>query len=108
LYFSTGGGMLGTTENSALADAIKALVKETESHIQYTSPTDAIALPAPGQVSFTLLTFKDTLTFTTIESAIADSDHPLNPLYQAGHRVMNELHSLAQKGKTVHNWRSPQ
>ena len=108
LYFSTGGGMLGTTENSLLAEAIKALVKETESHIQYTSPTDAIPLPAPGQVRFTLLTFKGTLTVAANESSITHTDHPLNPLYQAGHRVMNELHSLAQKGKNVHNWRSRQ
>jgi hypothetical protein len=108
LYFSTGGGMLGTTENSLLAEAVKAMLKETESHIQDASPADAIPLPAPGQVSFTLLTFKGTRTISAIESSIADSDHPLNPLYQAGHRVMYELHSLAQKGKSVHNWRSHQ
>jgi hypothetical protein len=102
LYFSTGGGMLGTTDNVPIAEAVKALVIEAQAHIQMTAPSETIPLPEPGQVRFTLLTYNDKLTVTAKERALVDNDHPLNALYQAGHQVMNELHSMVEKGKTIH------
>jgi hypothetical protein len=97
LYFSTGGGFLGSADYTPLAEASRQLVAEAETQVGQASPADEIPLPAAGQVRFTLLTYHGKMTVAIPENTLAGGNHPLSPQYQAGRRAMSQLHSLSDK-----------
>ena len=57
LYYSTGGGMLGSADYTPVAEASKALVAQAENHLQSMSSGDKFPLPEVGQVRFIFLTY---------------------------------------------------
>ena len=57
LYYSTGGGMLGSGEYIPVAEASKALVVEAEIHLRPMTPSTDFPLPEVGEVRFILLTY---------------------------------------------------
>ena len=97
LYYSTGGGMLGSGEYSPVAEASKALVAQAESHIKDMSSTDEFPLPGVGQVRFTLLTYSGILSAEAPEETIASGNHPLSSLFARAHETLSQLRLLAEK-----------
>jgi hypothetical protein len=97
LYYSTGGGLLGSGEYSPVAVASKALVTQAENYLQYMSSADKFPLPAVGQVWFVLLAYSDTFTIEASEKTLSTGKHPLSPLFTLGHEIMTQLHLLAEK-----------
>ncbi len=61
LYYSTGGGMLGSAEYTPVSVASKALVSQAESHLKHLSTRNEFPLPEVGQVRFIILTFSGLL-----------------------------------------------
>jgi hypothetical protein len=97
LYYSTGGGMLGSGEYTPVAEASKALVTQAENHLQQMSSTEKLPLPEVGQVRFTLLTYSGTFTAEASEKTLASRNHPLSHLHTLGHETLNQLRLLAEK-----------
>jgi hypothetical protein len=97
LYYSTGGGMLGSGEYNPVAEASKALVTQAEKYLEQTSPTNKFLLPEVGQVRFIFLTHSGTFLAEAAEKTLASGDHPLSLLYTLGHETLTQLRLLAEK-----------
>jgi hypothetical protein len=100
LYYSTGGGMLGSPDYAPIASSAKAMVALAGSFVSKISPAEKIDLPSVGQVSFTLLTFSDKYTSSAPEELLVSGDHALSPLYQSGREIINHLRVLKDKKRT--------
>jgi hypothetical protein len=97
LYYSTGGGMLGSGEYTPVAEASKALVAQAEILFNQMSPASELPLPEVGQVRFTLLTYSGILTGVASEKTLARGKHILTPLYTHAHETLTRLRLLADK-----------
>jgi hypothetical protein len=97
LYYSTGGGMLGSGEYTPVAEASKALVTQAENHLQQISSNDKFPLPEVGQVRFTFLTYSGIFTTDASEKMLASGNHPLSPLYTLGRETLAQLRLSAEK-----------
>jgi hypothetical protein len=91
LYYSTGGGMLGSGEYTPLAEASKALVTEAEIHLpEIPSSTDS-PLPEVGQIRFIILTFTGRFSIASPEKALTAGTHPLSPLFIRAQNTLTQL-----------------
>lgn len=97
LYYSIGGGLLGSGEYTPVAEASKALVTQAENHLQQMSSTDKFPLPEVGQVRFVLLTYSGRLTSQESEKTLSSGKHSLYQLYTLGHETLTQLRLLAEK-----------
>lgn len=97
LYYSTGGGMLGSGEYAPVAEASKALVTEAENHLQQMSPTRQFPLPKVGQVRFIFLTYSGAFNNDATERKLASVKHPLSLLYRLGQETLTQLRLLAER-----------
>ncbi len=97
LYYSTGGGMLGSGEYTPVAEASKALVAQAENHLQQMSSTNEFPLPEVGQVRFTLLTYSGILSAEAPEKILASGTHPLSPLFAQAHETLNPATNIGRK-----------
>jgi hypothetical protein len=97
LYYSTGGGMLGSAEYTPVAEASKALVAQAENYIQHMSSTDEFPLPVAGRVRFTIRTYSGTFSAEASEKSIASGHHLLWPLFTCAHETLTQLRLLAEK-----------
>ena len=98
LYYSTGGGLLGSSDYTSLAEASKTLVAEAERHLQHMSKIkDDITLPEIGQVSFILLTYSGAFSAIASEQQLASGSHPLSLLYTQARTTIEQLRVLADK-----------
>jgi hypothetical protein len=97
LYYSTGGGMLGSGEFAPLAEASKALVAQAEAQLPLMKPSTKIELPKVGQVKFNLLTYSGILSAQAPEKSLASSQHPLSPLFTQAQITLRRLRALTEK-----------
>lgn len=97
LYYSTGGGMLGSGEFAPLAEASKTLVAQAEAQLPLMKPSTITALPKIGQVKFTLLTYSGILSAQAPEKSLALSQHPLSPLFTQAQITLRQLRALTEK-----------
>jgi hypothetical protein len=97
LYYSTGGGMLGSAEYTPVSEASKALVSQAEKHLNHFSSRNEFPLPEVGQVRFIILTFSGLLTGEAPEKTLAAGKHQLTPLHLRAHEALEQLHLLAEK-----------
>jgi hypothetical protein len=97
LYFSTGGGMLGSGDYAPIAEASKALVAQAENHLSQLAFTLEFPLPAVGQVRFSCLTYSGVCFAQAAEVSLQSGDHPLSPLYKLAHETMEQLRLSPEK-----------
>lgn len=99
LYYSTGGGMLGSADYAPVAEASKALVSQAENHLQLLQSADIPPMPEVGLVRFTFLTYSGILTTEGPEKILASGDHPLSQLYALGRETLTQLRLSTEKNR---------
>jgi hypothetical protein len=97
LYFSTGGGMLGSSEFIPLAEAAKALVAQAEIHFEQMTSTTELPLPEVGQVRITILTYAGYFSANASQKILSSGEHPFFPLFLRAQDTLEQLRLLAQK-----------
>jgi hypothetical protein len=97
LYYSTGGGMLGSGEYTPVAEASKALVVQAQNHLQDMSSAVEFPLPAAGQVRFTFLTYSGMVTAKVSEKTLAAGKHPLSSLFTLAYETLTQLRLLSER-----------
>lgn len=97
LHYSTGGGLLGSSGYSPLAEASQALVAQAENYLQHASLSNDLPLPLAGQVKFILLTYSGIYAIESDEKSLSTDGHLLSPLYRTAQNTLAQLRSLAEK-----------
>ena len=97
LYYSTGGGMLGSADFTPLAEASKALVAQAETLLPLMHPVAAVELPGVGQVGFVLITYNGKFAEVVSEKSLASGKHALSPLFARARETITQLRNLSEK-----------
>src|SRR4030043_854806 len=97
LYYSTGGGMLGSGEYAPVAEASKELVAQAEDHLQHMSLSNEFPLPGVGQVRVMILTYSGMFSGEAMETTLSEGGHPLSPLFIKAKATLEQLRLLAEK-----------
>jgi len=97
LYYSTGGGMLGSAEYTPVAEASKALVVQAQNHLQDMSSAHEFPLPEASQVRFTFLTYSGIVTAEVSKKTLASGSHPLSSLFTLAYETLTQLRLLSEK-----------
>jgi hypothetical protein len=100
LYYSTGGGMLGSGEYQDIADASRAFVNQAEIYFEHMSPAHEFPLPEAGQVRFILLTYSGAYASEVPEKLLLSGNHALSPLFGQAQQTLTQLRLLSEKKRT--------
>lgn len=100
LYYSTGGGIIGSGDSSEdVLKVSRALLAELDACTAQMEARSPQGLPAPDHVRFYAHTRDGLLSTAEIpEADLQSSEHPLFPCYAAAQHVLTEV--LKASGKT--------
>jgi hypothetical protein len=100
LYFSTGGGIIGAGEQTAVRQAAGAMLASANRLRSEAKVATSTPLPTAGQVVFYLLSDAGTLTASGAESALGGGKERLSPLFFSGHGVIAEVRKTEEARKS--------
>jgi hypothetical protein len=96
LYFSTGGGIIGSGQHREVRTAGEAML-QTAARLQSLAQLAAdTPLPSPGDVNFYLLTTKGTLKYSAPEEQLGGGQDSMSELFYAGHDVIAGVRKAEQ------------
>lgn len=97
LYFSSGGGILGSGETLPVARASRRVVEVAEKFLPEIPPTDGFPLPEVRQVQFIFLTFGGPHATRADEAGLGYQQHALSPLFYCAQEVLTQVRLLQEK-----------
>lgn len=98
LYLSTGGGTIGSGQESAeVAAAAEGFVAAANLFMHTMSTASTQPLPLPGEVTFYVLTSSGIYSAAAPKQALGDKMHVLSMLYYAGQAVLTEIRLLSER-----------
>jgi len=99
LYFSNGGGILGSGGHAPVAAATRGWLESARQFKDATTSTSEFPSPAAGRVRFYLVTSGGVRTAESGESDLRGKRDPLWPLYYGGQDVITQvrLHAPQQR-----------
>ena len=81
LYFSTGGGIIGSGQHESVRSASRVFIASAESNRNLLAATRVTPLPDTGRVRFYARTFDALLTAEADAQELGGGRHPLSPLF---------------------------
>ena len=100
LYFSTGGGVIGSGQHQSVRDACLEMLSITNQHasdfIAACEPVSTFALPGKGEVFFYLITSDAAYQARCREKALAEQRDPFSALFNNCHAVMSEVRTIEE------------
>jgi hypothetical protein len=97
LYYSTGGGLIGSGDYAPVATASKELVVQAENHLLHMESAYEFPLPAVGQVRLACFTYSGIYFAEAPEVTLKSGDHPLSPLFVLAHKTIDQLRLSVEK-----------
>jgi hypothetical protein len=97
LYFSTGGGILGSGNHNTVGDAARGMVSEAEAILKYTELTHEFPLPVEGHIRFYILTHAGVFTTESPETALSIRKHRLSKFFMAGQYLITQIKLVSEK-----------
>ncbi len=97
LYYSTGGGIIGSGGYSPVAEASKKLVSQADDYVRHYPATTDFPLPEVGQVKFYFMSYDGVRVAETTEDELTSGKRTLSPLYQHAQASLKQLHQLSSK-----------
>jgi hypothetical protein len=88
LYFSTGGGVIGAGEHSAVRVESSKYLALAESSVSSATPSSSFPPPADGQTTFHFFTFDGTKSYSAKEVDLGEERDRLSELFHAAHSVI--------------------
>lgn len=98
LYYSNGGGVIGSGCSPPVAAASQALCQRAVEFAHLTTFTTTTPYPEVGHVRFYLRTPEGLRTAECPEPELASRAHPLTPLYDASHEVLTQIRLNSPRG----------
>ncbi|MBN2257774.1 MAG: hypothetical protein JW704_08110 [Anaerolineaceae bacterium] len=96
LYFSNGGGIIGSGSHPAVGGAAKQMIAVAETCLEYTPPVTECRLPQPEYIHFHLLTFHGPHSLEINERELQTGEHGLSPLYIAGQELIHQIRQVRE------------
>jgi hypothetical protein len=97
LYFSNGGGILGSGGHAPAAAATRGWLESAEQFKNTMTPTEEFPFPAADRVRFYLVTSGGVRTAEAGEKDLRAKRDPLWPLYHGGQGVITQVRLHAPK-----------
>jgi hypothetical protein len=97
LYFSTGGGILGSGNHPTVGSAAKTMVSEAEAALAYTQQAQDYPLPTEGLIRFYILTHAGIFTAESPETSLSIRKHQLSGLFTAGENLITQIRLVSEK-----------
>ena len=91
LYLSSGGGTIGGGEHESIARAAKRFVEAAAAKAPAMTPASTHTRPAPGQVTFHVLTPKGIVSASRAEQDLGEGKSDLSDLFYAGQDVLTAM-----------------
>lgn len=103
LYFSNGGGIIGSGEYPQVRAVGLDMIKEAADHLPTLVKADSHSLPRESYTSFYVVTTSGAYTQSVLEDDLGNERHALSPLFFAGHKLIAyiraaEEHRKAEQG----------
>jgi hypothetical protein len=95
LYLSSGGGIIGGEGHENIREANAAFIRTANQCYQHLKPCESFPVPTSGQTIFYARTDSSVFNADGLDVDLVKGQHPLSPLFKAGHRVLTPL---LQKG----------
>jgi hypothetical protein len=96
LYFSNGGGVVGSGQHAGPAAASQSLVALAARSRQGLSAANNTPLPKVGYTRFYVLTQHGTVTAEAKEEDLGENRHALSPLFYAAQDVITEIRKVEE------------
>lgn len=97
LYFSSGGGILGSGQHPGPAQAAKRFVTSATQFVTDCERVTTYPLPRTGNTKFHLLTFDGIFATEAPENEFGYNHHKLSPLFHLGHSVLAAIRQVDQR-----------
>lgn len=88
LYFSTGGGIIGSGAKQDVADASRALIETAHDFVRHAQPAPSFEPPANGMTTLYFLTFDGVRSHVAVEDALGEQRDAFWPVFHAAHAVL--------------------
>jgi hypothetical protein len=97
IYFSSGGGILGSGNHNPVGEAARKMVSVAETVLDIMEPAGDFPLPAKGSIRFFVLTHDGVFTAECPETEIVIRKHKLSGLYTAGENLITQIRLVSDK-----------
>ena len=101
LYFSSGGGILGSGNHPLVGTAARELVNKAELALEYFQPVREYPFPDEGFIRFYALTFSGILLAECPDQDVKDPLLGLSELYAAAQDLITQVKLIHEKKGTV-------
>ena len=91
LYFSNGGGIIGAGQHPSVRSSAERFISLVDAHVGQLTIAEDHPLPGVGRVRFYARTFTNLRTAEAAERDLGEGQHPLSPLFFAGHAVITAV-----------------
>lgn len=100
LYFSSGGGILGSGNHPIVGTAARELVRKAESALECFQPVSEYPFPDEGFIRFYALTFNGILMAESPDKVIKDPQLGLSDLYTAAQDLITQVKLVHEKNSS--------
>jgi glycine/D-amino acid oxidase-like deaminating enzyme len=99
LYYSTGGGILGSGNHPIVGAAAREMVSKAEAALEFFQPVSEYPFPDEGFIRFYALTFNGIHMAECPDVDLQDQKHGLSELYDAAQNLITQIRLIKeQKG----------
>jgi hypothetical protein len=96
LYLSNGGGIIGGQGHENVCEANAEFIRTANQFYRHLKPCESYPAPAIGQTIFYAITDSGILTADGLDTDLGSGQHPLSPLFYAGHAVLTPLFQTSE------------
>jgi hypothetical protein len=96
LYFSTGGGVIGSGEHADVASRAKSFLRDASAAAGRMSPAPDRALPRQGCVRFYVLSAGSVRTAEASEADLVEGRHELSPLFASSNELLTAIRERSE------------
>ncbi len=100
LYFSSGGGILGSGTHPKVGAAARELVRQAEMTLEHFQPVHEYPFPTEGFVRFYALTFNGILMAECADTNVKDPELGLSGLYGAAQNLITQVRLVHERKGT--------
>lgn len=100
IYFSNGGGIIGSGEYQQVQEVGREFLRESELHLPQLSKTDKFPLPTESHTRFHVVTASGVHTGSALEDDLGNNRHELSPLFHAGQKLIAYIRAADEQKRT--------